>query len=170
MKFSKKLLAVLLAGVLALTMLTACGNSQVNVDLERSKAILNVINTKRADSGMGELKLSDSASQQLGAWAKAAATQNANPTKANVVATEDAKILAKYAVGNLTIDGKKIVKTWETYAAPGVTADDLKAAMERNPDQTWFTNPTEKDCNYVAIATYGSGDASATVVLMMLVK
>lgn len=169
MKFGKKLLAAVLAAVLALTVLTACdGNATGNVDLAKSKEIQTVINEKRTANGKSELKLSEEASQQLGAWAQAAATQNANPTKDNVAATTSAKSAAKSRVKALTIDGKKVIKTWETYAIPGATANDVKTAMTNHPE--WFLHVTEDECNYVAIATYGSGDAAATVILMMLVK
>ena len=167
MKFGKKLLAVVLAAVLALTMLTACG-TQGSVDLGKSKEILEVVNDCRTKNGKGELTLSEEASQQLAAWAKAAAAQNANPTKATLAATENAKSEAKEAIKKLTIDGKTIIKTWETYSYSGTTADAAKAALLAHPD--WFWHDSEDDCNYVAIATYGSGKESATVVMMLKVK
>lgn len=169
MKFGKKLLAAVLAAVMALTMLTACsGSGQVNTDLNKSKEILTVVNQKRTDSAKSELTLSEDASRQLGVWAKAAAAQNANNTSKTQAAMETAREYAKSQVRSLTIDGKKIVKAWEGYSWAGVSVEDAQKAVAEHPE--WFVHGSEDACNYVAIATYGSGAESATVVLMMLVK
>lgn len=171
MKFGKKLLAAVLAGVLALTMLTACsggsGSTSGSIDPEASKAAAEVINKRRMDNSKSELTLSLEASQKLAAWAKASAVQHANNTSATQKATEEARIAAKNAVRAMKINGKE-VKVWKTYSYAGTTAEAAEKALADHPD--WFLDESEDACNYVAIATYGGGEEAATVVLMMLVK
>lgn len=172
MKFGKKLLAAVLAGVLALTMLTACsggsGSTSGSIDPEASKAAAEVINKRRMDNSKSELTLSLEASQKLAAWAKAAAVQRANNTTATQNAAETARSAAKNAVRAMKINGKE-VKVWKTYSYAGIAAEDAQKALEEHPG--WFLDESEEVCNYVAIATYyGGGEEAATVVLLMVVE
>ena len=163
MKCIKKLVALTLAAVLALTMLTACGESSVQVDLQKSKEIAGVINERRAAGEKSELVLSEEASLLLGNWAKAAAANKNNSTSA-AAKEEAARDRARTEVKRLTFDGKSVsrVVSYTFYTS------DVKSALEKYPQ--WFIHSDEDAANYVAAAVYGNGQDSACVVFVITAK
>ena len=167
MKFGKRLLAAVLVSVLALTMLTACGNAPGNVDLSKAKEILNPINARRTTAGMQSLTLSEEASLLLGNYAKAAAAYHANSTTGAKAALNAAIENAKTEVRKIKINGKPVCVKYNYTFYGSSSADDMKKALERETD--WFVQEKDKACNYVAIATYGSGKGSAVVVVTLTV-
>ena len=160
MKCIKKLVALTLAAVLALTMLTACGESGVQVDLQKSKEIAAVVNERRAAGEKTELVLSEEASLLLGNWAKAAAA-NTNNSSAAVAREKAARDSARTEVKKLTYDGKSVfrVSSYTFYMT------DVKGALEKYPQ--WFIHSDEDAANYVAAAVYENGQNSACVVFVI---
>lgn len=71
MKFGKKLLAVVLAAMLALAMLTACGGDVPAAPVEKSEAqeIVDNINAVRTKNGLSELKMNTTATETAAQWA-----------------------------------------------------------------------------------------------------
>ena len=163
MKCIKKLVALTLAAVLALTMLTACGESGVQVDLQKSKEIADVINERRAAGEKSELVLSEEASLLLGNWAKAAAA-NKNNSSAAVAKEKAARDSARTEVKKLTFDGKSVsrVTSYTLYTS------DVKGVLEKYPQ--WFIHSDEDAANYVAAAVYENGQNSACVVFVIEAK
>ena len=163
MKCIKKLVALTLAAVLALTMLTACGESGVQVDLQKSKEIADVINARRAAGEKSDLVLSEEASLLLGNWAKTAAA-NKNNSSAAVAREKVARDSARTEVKKLTFDGKSVsrVISYTFYTA------DVKSALEKYPQ--WFIHSDEDAANYVAAAVYENGGNSACVVFVIEAK
>ena len=166
MKCIKKLVALTLAAVLALTMLTACGESAVQVDLQKSKEIAGVINERRAASEKSELVLSEEASLLLGNWAKAAA--NKNNSSAAVAKEKAARDSALTEVKKLTLDGKSVSRIITSYTLYSTTANDVKGVLEKYPQ--WFVRSSEDAANYVAAAVYENGGNSACVVFVIEAK
>ena len=160
MKCIKKLVALTLAAVLALTMLTACGESEVQVDLQKSKEIAAVVNERRAAGEKTELVLSEEASLLLGTWAKAAAA-NTNNSSAAVAREKAARDSARTEVKKLTYDGKSVfrVSSYTFYTT------DVKGALEKYSQ--WFIHSDEDAANYVAAAVYENGRNSACVVFVI---
>ena len=164
MKCIKKLVALTLAAVLALTMLTACGESGVQVDLQKSKEIADVINERRAAGEKSELVLSEEASLLLGNWAKAAAA-NKNNSSAAAAKEKAARDSALTEVKKLTIDGKSVSSIITSYTLYSTTANDVKGVLEKYPQ--WFVRSSEDAANYVAAAVYENGQNSACVVFVI---
>ena len=163
MKCIKKLVALTLAAVLALAMLTACSESGVQVDLQKSKEIAGVINERRAEGGKSELVLSEEASLLLGDWAKAVAANKDNSSAA--VARENAaRDSARAEVKKLTFDGKSVYKT----ASYTFYSTDVKGTLEKYPE--WFIHSGEDAANYVAVAVYENGRNSSCVAFVIEVK
>ncbi len=166
MKCIKKLVALTLAAVLALTMLTACGESEVQVDLQKSKEIAAVINERRAAGEKTELVLSEEASLLLGNWAKAAAA-NKNNSSAAVAREKAARDSARAEVKKLTFDGKS-VSNITSYTLYSTTANDVKGTLGKYPQ--WFIHSDEDAANYVAVAVYENGQNSSCVVFVITAK
>ena len=163
MKCIKKLVALTLAAVLALTMLTACGESGVQVDLQKSKEVADVINERRAAGEKSDLVLSEEASLLLGNWAKAAAA-NKNNSSAAAAKEKAARDSARTEVKKLTFDGKSVsrVTSYTLYTS------DVKSTLGKYPQ--WFIHSDEDAANYVAAAVYENGGNSACVVFVIEAK
>lgn len=172
MKFGKKLLAVVLAGVLALAMLTACGggsgSAKVNVDLSKSREILGAFDDIRTEGKKDNLILAEEASLMMGNWAKARAAWNANYRDEAITKKEtDEMLAAKTAIREMTIDGKKCVNDL-SFGLQGADVDKAKEQLE-----SYYKKYLVDDAyhyNYVAIATYDDGKEAATVVILLEMK
>ena len=108
MKFAKKLLAVVLAGVLALAMLTACGgtaDSGVTAD-----KVIEAINTERKNAGQTELPRAEEVDKIWTPVAAKLAEYAAEPSNENNTGLTNAgnKAYAEYTA--MQIDGKNIDK------------------------------------------------------------
>ena len=167
MKCIKKLVALTLAAVLALTMLTACGESEVQVDLQKSKEIAAVINERRADGEKSDLVLSEEASLLLGNWAKVAAANKNNNSSAAVAREKAARESARAEVKKLTFDGKS-VSDITSYTLYSTTANDVKGTLGKYPE--WFIHSVEDAANYVAVAVYENGQNASCVAFVITAK
>lgn len=165
MKYVKKLLAVALAAVLALSMFTACGKEKVPVDLQTSREILETINARRSAGGMQTLTLSEDASLPLGNWAKAAAESTQKGAKA---VEEAARSAARKAVTEMKIDGKAVF-VYDTYTFYNVSgAEQVARELQEHPN--YFITAGEEAGNYAAVASYSDGEKAAVVVMLLKVK
>ena len=160
MKCIKKLVALTLAAVLALAMLTACGGGGVQVDLQKSREILGVVNERRTAGGKSELALSEEASLLLGDLARVSATSGGGNLEETTYKNTRAKVF------DLAIDGKKVSRV-DAYIFYHTPVSDVKNVVERNPQ--WFIHDEESDANYVAIAAYeGMNESSSACVVFVI--
>lgn len=165
MKFGKKILAVVLAGVLALAMLTACGGSEegapFTVDLEKSKTVLGVINSIRDENGMDTVDLNEEASLLMGDFAKAAAENSSREQELRLAARTKIET-------TVTIDGSACSVGKTTIGLKDFSVDNtaqVKAAL-----QQYYKTQVLDDYDYVAIATCEKNGKAAIEIFTLTLK
>ena len=136
MKCIKKLVALTLAAVLALAMLTACGGGGAQLNAKLADDIAATINGVRSDSKKDALKRAPEA-------AKAEAIFAANRTDENSKKVKEAEDNALAALKDLEIDGRKIdVKATQKLNTVSFDLKDvsqLKSVLESNSGwRNWF--------------------------------
>ena len=111
MKCIKKLLAIALTAVLALTMLTACGSAPeeplIQPDIEKGKEIAAVLNEARVATGEKEVSFDEKYSVAVTKYANAyidcqcaGKVYEQNPTPENKAAWEEASLKYRIAAAN----------------------------------------------------------------------
>ena len=108
MKCIKKLVAITLAAVLALTMLTACGGSGAQLNTKLSDDIAATVNSVRSDNKKAALKRAPEVEALFAEVAKAEAMFAADMSDANTQKVVEAQKNALSALGNVEIDGRKV--------------------------------------------------------------
>ena len=148
MKMFKRFAAALLVGVMALAMLTACGESTSKIGKEFEDAALAAINTARGE-GAEALKndeaLRDKALGQL-CYVKGDGTiAKENAAVATVLAVDETKNTAKLLVVSVLMEGNKSKDG--VFKAKEITAETLKQLSNV------MTGPTVKAFQKIGIAT-----------------
>lgn len=128
MKCIKKLVALTLAAVLALAMLTACGGSGAQLNTKFADDIAATINGVRSDSKKDALKRAPEVEALFAEAAKAGAIYAADRTDENNKKVQEAEDKALAALKDLEIEGRKVdaVATNESF----VVSYDLKDASQ----------------------------------------
>ena len=128
MKCIKKLVAITLAAVLALTMLTACGGSGAQLNTKLSDDIAATVNSVRSDNKKAALKRAPEVEALFAEVAKTEAVYTADKTNANYQKVLEAQRDALSALKNVEIDGRKVdaAATNESF----VVSYDLKDASQ----------------------------------------
>ena len=153
MKCIKKLVALTLAAVLALAMLTACGGGGAQLNAKLADDIAATINGVRSDSKKDALKRAPEvealfaeaakAEALFAEAAKAEAIFAANRTDENSKKVKEAEINALAALKNLEIDGRKIdveaTQKLNTVSFDLKDVSQLKSVLESNSGwRNWF--------------------------------
>lgn len=108
MKCIKKLVALTLAAVLALTMLTACGGSGAQLNTKLADDVAATVNSVRSDNKKDALKRAPEVEALFAEAAKAEAIYAADKTTENSKKVVEAERNALAALKGLEIDGRKI--------------------------------------------------------------
>ena len=108
MKKMKRLVAVLLAGVLALAMLTACGGSGAQLNTKLADDVAATVNSVRRDSEKAALKRVPKVEALFAEVAKTEAVYAADKSDANRQKVIEAQKNALSALKNVEIDGRKV--------------------------------------------------------------
>ena len=139
----KKLVALTLAAVLALAMLTACGGGGAQLNAKLADDIAATINGVRSDSKKDALKRAPEVEALFAEAAKAEAIFAANRTDENSKKVKEAEINALAALKNLEIDGRKIdveaTQKLNTVSFDLKDVSQLKSVLESNSGwRNWF--------------------------------
>ena len=152
MKCIKKLVALTLATVLALAMLTACGGGGAQLNAKLADDIAATINGVRSDSKKDALKRAPEVEALFAEAAKAEAIFAANRTDENSKKVKEAEINALAALKNLEIDGRKVdAKATSKFFKLSYDLKDvsqLKAVLEATND--WRDIFVLSDVEYLA--------------------
>lgn len=108
MKCIKKLVALTLAAVLALAMLTACSGSGAQLNTKLADDVTATVNSVRRDSQKAELKRVPKVEALFAEVAKTEAVYAADKTDANRQKVIEAQKNALSALKNVEIDGRKV--------------------------------------------------------------
>ena len=108
MKCIKKLVALTLAAVLALAMLTACGGSGAQLNTKLSDDVAATVNSVRSDSEKAALKRAPEVEALFAEVAKTEAVYAADKSDANRQKVIEAQKNALSALKNVEIDGRKV--------------------------------------------------------------
>ena len=143
MKCIKKLVALTLAAVLALAMLTACGGGGAQLNAKLADDIAATINGVRSDSKKDALKRAPEVEALFAEAAKAEAIFAANRTDENCKKVKEAEVNALAALKNLEIDGRKIdveaTQKLNTVSFDLKDVSQLKSVLESNSGwRNWF--------------------------------
>lgn len=153
MKCIKKLVALTLAAVLALTMLTACGGGGAQLNAKLADDIAATINGVRSDSKKDALKRAPEVEALFAEAAKAAAIYAADKTAENGQKVKEAEINALSALKNIEIDGRKIdveaTKKFNTLSSDLKDVSQLKAVLESN--RGWRNTFVLSNAEYLAV-------------------
>lgn len=165
MKCIKKLVALTLAAVLALTMLTACGGTPeeplTQPNINKGKEIAAALNEARVAAGKKEVAFDEEYSVKLTEyanaytnWQLAMRAYDQNKTAENKAALDAAKQKYDEASKNLPsgVSGGRMLKV-------NVAAFDNVKASGRN----YFAG-TDKDGNYYPLATQEGNMCAVTVI------
>ena len=153
MKCIKKLVALTLAAVLALTMLTACGGGGAQLNAKLADDIAATINGVRSDSKKDALKRAPEVEALFAEAAKAAAIYAADKTAENGQKVKEAEINALSALKNIEINGRKIdveaTKKFNTLSSDLKDVSQLKAVLESN--RGWRNTFVLSNAEYLAV-------------------
>lgn len=151
MKCIKKLVALTLAAVLALTMLTACGGGGAQLNAKFADDIAATINGVRSDNKKDALKRAPAVEALFAEAAKAEAIYVADKTTENGKKVDEAENNALAALKSLEIDGRKIdVKaTINTLSYDMKDVSQLKSALES--DSSWRNWFVLSNAEYLAV-------------------
>ena len=162
MKYVKKLLAVVLAAVLALTMLTACdGASAPSAPLhETSKEVrtqvLNGLNKTRAELGKPDLKENAEVNLLAERYMAALKKCGANWNDTNMKNTRNELVKEAYA---LKIDGAEVIRTMSQVR-------DIEGNDKPLVDGNYF-GLDKIEADYVGIAVDNIGSKTYTIVWLI---
>ena len=153
MKCIKKLVALTLAAVLALAMLTACSGSGAQLNTKLADDIAATINGVRSDSKKDALKRAPEVEALFAEAAKAAAIYAADKTAENGQKVKEAEINALSALKNIEINGRKIdveaTKKFNTLSSDLKDVSQLKAVLESN--RGWRNTFVLSNAEYLAV-------------------
>ena len=153
MKCIKKLVALTLAVVLALTMLTACGGGGAQLNAKLADDIAATINGVRSDSKKDALKRAPEVEALFAEAAKAAAIYAADKTTENGQKVKEAETNALSALKNIEIDGRKIdieaTQKFNTISSDLKDVSQLKSALESNSG--WRNTFVLSNAEYLAV-------------------
>lgn len=151
MKCIKKLVALTLAAVLALTMLTACGGTSDTKSV--ADKVADIINAERVAANHTELPRATEVDKLWSPLAELLAAYAANPTEENAAALQ-AKGDATYAEYiNMTIDGKQIdTEASKRKALRNVVNFDALANSMKG-DQNGWEWLIEGDYDYISVVS-----------------
>ncbi len=151
MKCIKKLVALTLAAVLALTMLTACGGTADTKSV--ADKVADIINAERVAANHTELPRATEVDKLWSPLAELLAAHAANPTEESAAALQ-AKGDATYAEYiNMTIDGKQIdTEASKRKALRNVVDFDALANSMKGGQNGWEWL-IEGDYDYISVAS-----------------
>ena len=153
MKCIKKLVAIALAAVLALAMLTACGGGGAQLNAKLADDIAATINGVRSDSKKDALKRAPEVEALFAEAAKAAAIYAADKTTENGQNVKEAEINALSALKNIEIDGRKIdieaTRKFNTVSSDLKDVSQLKSVLESN--NGWRNTFVLSNAEYLAV-------------------
>lgn len=153
MKCVKKLVAIALAAVLALAMLTACGGGGAQLNAKLADDIAATINGVRSDSKKDALKRAPEVEALFAEAAKAAAIYAADKTTENGQKVKEAEINALSALKNIEIDGRKIdieaTRKFNTVSSDLKDVSQLKSVLESN--NGWRNTFVLSNAEYLAV-------------------
>lgn len=153
MKCIKKLVALTLAAVLALTMLTACGGSGAQLNTKLADDVAATVNSVRSDSKKAALKRVPKVEALFAEVAKTEAVYAADKSDANRQKVIEAQKNALSALKNVEIDGRKVdaVATSKFFKLSYDLKDvsQLKAVLEAT--NNWRDIFVLSDVEYLAV-------------------
>lgn len=153
MKCIKKLVAIALAAVLALAMLTACSGGGAQLNAKLADDIAATINGVRSDSKKDALKRAPEVEALFAEAAKAAAIYAADKTTENGQKVKEAEINALSALKNIEIDGRKIdieaTRKFNTVSSDLKDVSQLKSVLESN--NGWRNTFVLSNAEYLAV-------------------
>lgn len=156
MKFGKKLLAIVLAGVLALTMLTACGGTSATTDVK----IYNAIMAERLARGKEKVERLEAAEKLYEETARLLAERAAGED-ISAEQINQAGQAAEARLETMTIDGKKI--TFRHKSLSGVFDEQsFKASLANGNGWQWIT---EDDYDYIGVTSVDKNGKNGTILL-----
>lgn len=143
MKCIKKLVALTLAAVLALAMLTACSGGGAQLNTKFADDIAATINGVRSDSKKDALKRAPEVEALFAEAAKAEAIYAADRTDENNKKVQEAEGKALAALKDLEIDGRKIdvkaTQQFNTISQDLKDVSQLKSALKSDSGwRNWF--------------------------------
>ena len=164
MKYIKKLVAITLAAVLALTMLTACGGgvsneAAINADME--KTLYAMINAER--EARGEKKIEARLEDAEKAYEKTACLLADYAAKTPGVTGEmvnKAGREAEVVVGNIVVGGKHI-----KFLHKAVSGEFDKATFEKSLKNSGWDWLVKNDYDYLGIISANKGESNGTILL-----
>ena len=148
MKCIKKLVALTLAAVLALAMLTACGGSGAQLNTKLSDDVAATVNSVRSDSKKAALKRVPKVEALFAEVAKTEAVYAADKSDANRQKVIEAQKNALSALKNVEIDGRKVdaVATSKFFKL----SYDLKDVSQLKATNNWRDIFVLSDAEYLA--------------------
>jgi ABC-type glycerol-3-phosphate transport system substrate-binding protein len=153
MKCIKKLVAIALAAVLALAMLTACSGGGAQLNAKLADDIAATINGVRSDSKKDALKRAPEVEALFAEAAKAAAIYAADKTTENGQKVKEAEINALSALKNIEIDGRKIdieaTRKFNTVSSDLKDVSQLKSVLESSGG--WRNTFVLSNAEYLAV-------------------
>ena len=153
MKSIKKLVALTLAAVLALAMLTASSGGGAQLNAKLADDIAATINGVRSDSKKDALKRAPEVEALFAEAAKAAAIYAADKTTENGQKVKEAEINALSALKNIEIDGRKIdieaTRKFNTVSSDLKDVSQLKSVLESN--NGWRNTFVLSNAEYLAV-------------------
>lgn len=169
MKCIKKLVALTLAAVLALTMLTACGGgvsneAAINADME--KTLFTMINAEREARGKKkiEVRLKDAEkAYEETAYEETACLMADLSAKTPGVTGEmvnKAGREAEAVVGNIVVDGKHI-----QFLHKAISGEFNKENFEKSLKGSNWDWLVKEDYDYLGIISANKGESNGTILL-----
>ena len=164
MKCIKKLVALTLAAVLALTMLTACGGgvsneAAINADME--KTLFTMINAER--EARGEKKIEVRLKDAEKAYEETACLMADLSAKTPGVTSEmvnKAGREAEVVVGNIVVGGKHI-----KFLHKAISGKFDKATFEKSLKNSSWDWLVKNDYDYLGIISANKGESNGTILL-----
>ena len=164
MKCIKKLVALTLAAVLALTMLTACGGgvsneAAINADME--KTLFTMINAEREARGKKkiEVRLKD-AEKAYEETACLMAELSAKTPGVTGEMVNKAGRKAEAVVGNIVVDGKHI-----QFLHKAISGEFNKENFEKSLKGSNWDWLVKEDYDYLGIISANKGEGNGTILL-----
>ena len=172
MKCIKKLVALTLAAVLALAMLTACSGGGAQLNAKFAEDIAATINGVRSDNKKDALKRAQEVEALFAEAAKAEAIFAADKTPENSKKVAEAERNALAALEGLEIDGRKIhveaTRRMNTLSYDMKDISQLKSVLESaNGWRNWFVLSDATEYLAVVCADYNGHNGIVIVGIVL---